>query len=110
MSAAFDFDLAKHPEADLLRLIVQASAIFDAGEVARRRGERPYLKWVKANCHEAVALDDKIAATRAHTPEAIRAKVEYALRDAEPEKRNLGKGSIFAVAYSALWDVMAADA
>ncbi len=106
----FAFDLAAHPEAELLRLIVQATALYDAGAVARRRGENRYLKWIKANCHEAVTLDDKIAATRARTPEAIRAKIEYALRDADLEKKNFGKGGIFAVGYSALWDVLAADA
>ncbi len=110
MTAAFAFDLGAHPEAELLRMIARASELHDQFEIARGRGEKTYLRFVRANCHEAVALDDKIASTRARTPEAIRAKVEYALRDADPTKSMLGYGGIKAVPLSALWDVLTADA
>ena len=106
----FAFDLAAHPEAELLRLIARATELHDRFEIARRRGEKAYLRFVRANCHEAVALDDKIASTRARTPEAIRAKVEYALRDVDPTEPMLGYGGIKAVPMSALWDVLAAAA
>ncbi len=108
MTAAFAFDLDTHPEAELLRMIARATHLHDEFEVARRRGEKPYLRFVRAHCKEAVSLDDKITATRARTPEGIRAKVDYALRDADPEKANLGRGGCFGVAYSALWDMMIA--
>ncbi|MGI4797841.1 MAG: hypothetical protein ACRYG8_28105 [Janthinobacterium lividum] len=109
MTTTFAFDLAAHPEADLLRTIARATELHDQFENARRRGEKVYLRCVRAHCKEAVELDDKIIATRARTPETVRTKLEYALRDADPEKKNFGKGGAFAVAYSALWDVMAAD-
>jgi len=110
VTAAFAFDLGAHPEAELLRMIARASELHDEFEVARRRGEDRYLRAIKANCKEAVTLDDKIAGTRARTPEGIRAKIEYALRDADPTKPLLGVGGIQAVPLSALWDVLAADA
>jgi len=108
VTAAFAFDLDTHPEAELLRMIARATHLHDEFEVARRRGEDRYLRAIKANCKEAVNLDDKITGTRARTPEGIRAKVDYALRDADPEKANLGRGGCFGVVYSALWDVMVA--
>jgi len=101
--------LSDHPEAALLRAIVRATAIYDQGSNARLRGEQAALRWLRKYASEAVALDDEITATRARTPEGIRAKVEYALRDVDPGKQHFGKGGCFAVAYSALWDVMAAD-
>lgn len=110
MTAAFAFDLATHPEAELLRMIARASELHDHFEIARRKGEKVYLRFIKANCKEAVTLDDKIATTRARSPEAIRAKVEYALRDVDPTEPMLGYGGIKAVPMSALWDVLAADA
>lgn len=106
----FTFDLDTHPKAELLRLIVRATELHDQFDIARRRGEKVYLRFIKANCTEAVTLDDKIASTRARTPEAIRAKVEYALRDVDPTEPMLGYGGIKAVPMSALWDVLAAEA
>ena len=102
-------DLADHPEADLLRTITRATELYDAADRMPRGKQKALEHWVKEHGREVVALDDKIIATRARTPEGIRAKMEYALRDADPEKANLGRGGCFGVAYSALWDVMAAD-
>lgn len=99
------FDLASHPEAELLTALGRVNVLNDACDLARRRGERAFRRWTSENCHEYVRLTDFITNTPARSPEALRGKVEWMLRDVDPEEpdfRGIYNGGVL----SALWDVL----
>ena len=105
MSTPFPIlDISAHPESALLLAIGRVNVLNDAAELARRRGERAYCRWIKENCSEMVRLTDFIADTPARSPEALRAKVEWMVRDVDPEEPSFT--GIYGGTLSALWDVL----
>ena len=48
----FAFDLAAHPEVELLTALGRVNVLNDAGDLARRRGERAFQRWTAQNRHE----------------------------------------------------------
>lgn len=97
-------DLDAHTEAELLMALGRVNLLSDAGNLARGRGERAYARWIKENCREMTRLMDFIADTPARSPEALRAKVEWMVRDVDPEEPSFR--GIFGGTLSALWDVL----
>ena len=112
MSTPYDFGrmaaVTDHRDADLLADLAKLMEIYDEFDLARRRGNTALDRVVRKRCHEGKALQDRIAATPAYTPEGRRAKAAHALMNADPDAPSGGFTGMNAIALSALYDIIQA--
>jgi hypothetical protein len=99
-----------HRDAGLLDDLARLTELQDQIEIARRRGKTAYGRVLRANCHECVEVEAKVAATAAFTSEGRRAKALHALREADPDAPSGGFSGFNAVVFSALFDIVQAGA
>ena len=109
MNAPYDFGRmpsADHRDADLLADLAKLTETYDQMELARRRGTTAFNRVLRQRCYEGKALQDRIAATPAYTPEGRRAKAFHAIREADPDAPSGGFTGMNAIALSALFDII----
>ena len=78
--------------------------------LASRRVSAAHRRTLNVVDSEAFALEQKIAATPAHTPGGRHAKAVHALRDANLDQPSGGFRGFHAIALSALFDIVQAGA
>lgn len=110
----FDFQTlvpdADHRDANLLENLARLGELREQLEASKRRSSTAYKRTLKLVAQECVELEDRVAATPAHTPGGRHAKAVHALRDADLDQPSGGFRGFNAVALSALFDAMQAGA